>query len=103
MEDQTQQKKTDNTFTTSSKRFKKEKFKRFTEDPVSTRQDKEMKSQLAPPQYFPYINEKIPTPNEPSSKILKPIRPDSCLTQKTQNLIKISLQHINPHKNICID
>ena len=46
-----------------------------------------MKSQLALPQYFPYINEKKSTPNEPSSKLLKLIRSDSCLTKKTQNLI----------------
>ena len=46
-----------------------------------------MKSQLTLPQYFSYINETKHIPNESSPKLLKPIRPDSCINQKNQHLI----------------
>ena len=46
-----------------------------------------MKSQLAIPQYFPYLKDKTQTPNDPSN-LLTTIRPDPCITKKTQNTIK---------------
>ena len=45
-----------------------------------------MKSQLALPQYFPYLKEKTQTPNDPSN-LLTTIRPDPCITKKIQNTI----------------